>query len=404
VRLRTQYFLLRSGDLCHNMIVSNTKLREVRTAIERQCYGGEIILRGPSGSGKATVLEHACKELEYRIMKYTGVNGDLTEFFGSCLRLATTDPTQAVAFCPGADSLDFYCRHFDQFRNFPFCKVFSVPEDSMACYVALQKLPNTTCISFNAFSETALTRGLLRSVDSSRHELALSIFRGCAGDVRQARNQLYAAGVLVDHKENTMTIVRKRKQHVVVDKQIKESDAKDSNYSFYHILGKILYNKDGTVENVDKLANDPVMLGAGLSPVDWIQENVVDFVTDVDTLLPIYQTVTGVDAWMARGVETESVAIHLVFKATCIREPSQNVTTVKRGFRPFRKPSLYPCSARAMETRSQLGKLKDEGLLWVRPWSLQLSLMLLKSFHQNVIFHPNLESDPIEDCYMRQYD
>ena len=380
------------------MIVSSAKLKEVRIVLETICDGGEIILRGPCGSGKTTALQEACRDLGYRLMTYTGVNGDISDFMSSCSRLTARGTQKIIVYCPGADSLEYYCQNSDKLSLLPFVKVFTVQEGSMACYRATQRLPRATFVSFNSFSETALSKALLGSIDPSRVETARDILRSCGGDLRQAINQLHAAGIETDNKENTLSNVRKRKGPDANPKP--SSDTKDSMYSLYHILGKILYNKEGTIATVEKLVEDPIIVTAGFSPIDWIQENTVDFVSDMTSLKPIFETISTVDCWRYRTDELANIAVGVVFKTTCMR-PSETGITGKRGFKPFRKPSGRSYVNRALETKAMIEKLEDEQLSGrISPRLLHLLLKVYDTTRKRkeVIFQSHLESDPIEDC------
>ena len=383
------------------MIVSSIKVKEVRAALERFCDGGDIVLRGPCGSGKSTALEQACRDLGYRIMRYNGVNGKIVDFVGSCLRLAASGAQKIIVFCPGADSLEYYCLNVQELSRVPLCKVFSVQEGSIVCYRAQQILLHASFISFNAFSETALNKALLGSVELSRAAEAQDIIRSCAGDLRQALNQLHAAGIQTEGNENCLPSVRKRKSPGDLLKQSSDFDTKDSMFSFYHILGKILYNKAGTIGTVEKLIEDPVIATAGFSPIDWIQENVIDFVPDVESLVTIFETVCFVDSWRYRADELTDTAVSVVFSTCCVRS-SENGMGVKRSFKPFRKPGGYTCTNKALETRTRIvATFTKEGSCRIDPMLIHMRLQASGPMceNQNVIFPTDLESDPIEECY-----
>jgi hypothetical protein len=380
------------------MIVSTTKRREVLAALEQCVLGGDIVLRGPSGSGKTTALESACKDLNIRILRYKGIDGDISVFLGSALRALCSKRT--VIYCQGSDALAFYCRNpASTFTHLPICKVFSIDEGAPEYYTAIQKLPWAKFISFNAFSEYAITKQLIENVVPHRLWEAQSIIQGCGGDIRQAKNQLRSAGIFNEEKGQLVSVNRKRTKPAIQTEEVEIRDSmniesKDAMYSFFHILGKILYNKEGTIRNIDYLVDDPIITNAGYNTVDWIQENLIDFAVHVEELSSVYGTTSLVDSWRRKVFDCPSIATCLVFKSVCMRPLNNNVGN-KRGFKPLRKPSIYACNSRAHDTAMQISQQRKAGASW-------LTAALLPLFSQISIsaYFPTdmIDSDPIEDC------
>ena len=384
------------------MIVSSVKVRDVRNALERMGNCGEIILRGPSGCGKFSALQHACSELDIQISIYQGVDGYIEGFLGSCLRQFTTSGKRLVAFCPGVDCLEYYCKHFDTLSKLQICKVFSVQDGCMASYIAMQRLTSAILIPFNALSDIALGKNIMENVHPDNLSVVRNMITGSGGDIRQATNQLRSAG-LIDlsrkHIHEKPPRASKRSLHAegCSDTANRQCNPKDTMYSFFHILGKILYNKEGTIARVDDLIRDPIIENAGIVPIGWIHENVIDFASDIEELLPIMRNIIYVDSFGNVGEgDLACLSVGVVFKSVCLR-PMGDIPKPRRGFAPLRKPHLYECHRRAAEMILRLKQAGDRRLMDQRIHHLvEMASRLREPF--NPFSAIDIDLDPIEEC------
>ena len=247
------------------LIVSGQKLKQLRSVLEAK-QSVIIILKGPCGSGKATALAHVCSELGLELHTYA--EGDWAEFANRRIRANT------VLFGKGYLAISSFLKSI-QSIDWSKCGliVFSINEGSVSDFREVKKIPQPiTEIPFHAFSESALANLLHASAGISDTRLA-EIARASNGDARQALNQLDGKTILNEGK--------KRKRKVLKEQQLNEVKTKDTEFSFFHILGKVLYNKNGS----GTLHALPAITDSGFYAIETLHENILDFVNDVDDKL-----------------------------------------------------------------------------------------------------------------------
>ena len=336
-------------------IVSDQKLRQLRQVIETW-ISGLVILRGPCGSGKCVALRTVCAELNMNVYDATE-----SDFLSLATRLNAT--SNRVLFSKGSTDLK---EAFDHMKYFPnvIC-VFSLPESDFS----FKRMSSYIVINFNAFSDTAIRRLISTScIEGTSSAIVEDIVSASQGDARQALLQLELRGLLSAEPLLETKLKRKRKP-TGEEKQSSSTNGKDSEYSFFHIIGKILYNKPGTVALSDSLANQPMITDSGDMALLTLHENIPDFVTDISDLREIAETFSVVDClWhpsCSEGLETR-----MIFKAITVFNQSHGDITnrIAQGFNTFRRPQHKDAPHRR-ERNHQLLNLIREEVPWMSPES-----------------------------------
>lgn len=296
------------------LIVSGQKLKQLRLAIISD--GREVlILRGPCGSGKSTALLRICQQLEIPIHTYNSLYcGNFAEFVNRC---SVVCKKSCVVFGKGALDIDAFVRDFGS-SNIPnnVRIVFSTIEGSLTDHLSVQRIAcATSIIPFHAFSESALTK-LVDNVD---------VARNANGDARQA---VLTTG---DIKKRKRVAPKREASEHLIENSFHSPLGKDSEYSFFHIIGKVLYNK----KNVCGLADLPAIADSGKAcATQTLFENVVDFVPDVYVLERIFagfackDTLCSLDnGWLFSMIGIENKEPVKLGKFASFRKPRKVSTT-----------------------------------------------------------------------------
>jgi hypothetical protein len=215
---------------------------------------------------------------------------------------------------------------------------------------------------------------------------------------------------------------RKRTRHSVGPCSSAEL-GKDCQFSFFHILGKILYNKEGTNLIASSLADQPVISDAGFNPIMWLHENIPDFVEDIFTLERSLSAFSFSDS-VLRYLET-NVPNDFVFRTLTLSSRSGGSQIIIKGFSALRKPSFYDRNRSLMERSAFLARLplsstcRGTNISYVHKimertmgevpvdWPNESKMLVFKFFHPDqpiyeysgAHMNPNeLEDDPLEDC------
>lgn len=334
-------------------IVSDQKLRQLRQVIETW-ISGLVILRGPCGSGKSFALRTVCAELNMNV--YDAPESDYLS-----LAAKLNAATKRVLLSRGSTDLKEAFSHIKYFPNV-IC-VFSLPENDfsfkrISCYIV---------INFNAFSDTAIRRLISSSfIEGTPSEIVEDIVSASQGDARQALLQLELRGLLSAEPLVETKLKRKRKPQGVA-KQSTITNSKDSEYSFFHIIGKILYNKPETVALSDSLANQPMIEDSGDMALLTLHENIPDFVTDITALRDIAEAFSVVDCLWHPSC-SEGLQTRMIFKAITVLNQSNGDTTnrIAQGFNTFRRPQHKDAPQRRSRNHQLLSFIREE-VPWMNP-------------------------------------
>lgn len=348
------------------LIVSGQKLKQLRALVEAAPVGCSVLLlKGPSGSGKTEALNHVCAQLDLPIHSFTGAGSSFSDFVN---RLPSNGLT--VVLGKGAVEIGEVQKslaQIDPARNCLF--VFLVTEGSRSDFFAVKNFhPTPHVVQFSPFSETAILKLLSRYTLNAEDPRVVEIARNTNGDARQALNQLHACRLFCKPETGSSSPKRKRRKKDFPESPPDASiHGKDTEFSFFHIIGKILYNKEGVGEIAASLSEQPVIADSGPAAILTLHENIPDFTPNVTTLATLMHAFSFADLIRFSG-GTDN---RYLFTAIAQLNPHP---TKPGTFQSFRKSNLnYPKDERL----HRLTEVK-RALRWADWRSLGLLHVLLK--------------------------
>ena len=412
IRLGEISFCVEYHTIKEMLIVSDTKLRQVKDAIENW-ISGVIVLRGPSGSGKHTSLFHVCSELGMSAVSHCPEEG--YDFVSVALRLNSCASGKTLLMSRDSKILRVVVDNCGSFPN--VLPAFVMDEDDLS----YRNQSGILVISVNAFSDTAIRKLVGSMVDENFADVE-AVVAASGGDARQAIRELQIRGAYSEN-HSVVPLVPRRKRKKIEDITVHGVCGKDNSFSLFHTIGKILYNKKGAATDCDKLVAQPVVSGSGDVAILTIHENIPDFVYDIERLVRISQNFSFADTGFKTFATTESRDL-FVFKSIACLNTREEVIDAPNSFRAFRKSPLNECRNRQKVSMQHLSFLKEvrgdfrvlhllDVLLRatngieptnLRPVGKRAVFNLLHSADNTelvgepIVEPKELEDDPIEDC------
>ena len=335
------------------LIVSDQKVRQLREAVTNW-ISGIIILRGPNGCGKAFTLSHVCRELGLELYRDPGV-GSLADLAG---RLNDNSCTVSAVLCQDTPQLLLIHPLIAQFPKVLF--VFSIDENNFA----YKKIDSYLIINFNALSDLAITKLVTaRSPPDTDPVVVNDVVRTARGDARQALLQLEIRGMLVDEDETSKPKVKRKRKGETIGEEGAAESGKDSEFSFFHIIGKVLYNKEGTVQKCDSLCMQPVITDSGEMAIYTLYENIPDFVGDIAALDRILGMVSFVDTasrFDRVGPPDANLFNWLMFKSMTVLNQGNLEGRSAAGFSAFRRPVVRDLDFTRQARKDELTSARSE--------------------------------------------
>jgi len=323
-----------------------------------------------------------------------------------------------IALLKGTDTLREYCARLTEFSSLPIVVAFSLCESSREDHALLHQLPTYSMIPFNSFSIAAIIKLLKAHVKPENNWRIPAIAASCNGDARNALMELDAVGALSHVVRDPVKPSKRKRDEAVATATPSNDTGKDCQYSFFHILGKILYNKEGTLESAAALSQQPVIMDAGTGPLFWLQENIPDFVADVGTLSRCMSAIIFADTW---GHKIDNQYVFQALTYANLRGIGERMDNrLVKGFAALRKPVIYDHDRTRSERSLLLSKTscrwdsvslvdkimrQSHGVIPAN-WSIAAKRNVYRFFHINedcpagdTIIPLELDDDPIEDDY-----
>jgi hypothetical protein len=316
------------------LVVSGQKQKQVSSAIQS---GRGILLLGPSGSGKKFCVRQICDQLGIRMQEVDSLEMVARRIIG---------PVVLFAYESALEEYVQMGSPFWENRNGKIIPVISVSGE----YIAVSRIPpSMTVIRFHAFSDIAIDHLVRSSVPiSTSEDVIRGIVRRAEGDARKALNEIDVLGI------GGACIPRKRKRKNFNDESATIEPTSTQSLSFFHILGKLLYNKRGV--SPLQLSAEPIVDDSPV--IASIHENAPDFFTDISEYMQFMHTASFADTYMRRKFDSDRhTANYLVFAAVT---SSRSTETIPGGFKEFRKCSSVNSASRRGNNGSILLNIRTE--------------------------------------------
>ncbi|KAK8809746.1 hypothetical protein WA158_000689 [Blastocystis sp. Blastoise] len=317
------------------------------------------ILKGPSGTGKRTMLQSCCHDSHIYIHEYSNrklytyndnyIQGsssinDLYRFLisssTSLLVLFLLDELPATILAP----FSTFNKDIDAFRLilstyiqskplFPVVILWDTDEDSsgsnyMNLFRSLQNDGGIYICETKNVTEAKIKIALKRLIsfyprgDQSTLSSSIpSICTDCNGNLRSAANMLYL-------------------NYIHGGTQL---GATDSSYTAVHIYGKILHIKSDLPRESVSLSPDLLASIDITTAISWISTNIPFFSSDIDDISAVMEDLSMIDCLSHENGKSNSSSktICELERFICVNTCYRNNNHYIRGYRPLVSPSSY---------------------------------------------------------------
>lgn len=351
-----------------DLVIHNKKLKEVedwfKNYVARNSCNKYLILNGPCGCGKTTVLRVIAKQFNFSIVEWItpldrDYNSDLisddqnyqnaVEIFDQFLSRATRYPSLLSTmklklilvkdfpniFLQNSDTLHDIVRKFALINTCPI--VFVCNDDIIARNLfpeTLRKECNMQTINFNPVHCKAVIKAMQRILELERTTLPSNInldhiYQSSGGDLRSAILKLYFNIVKLDNETEK-------------DKVTTTCNEKDENVDLFKLLGRVLYSKRNSGPDGYKFEHDPndILDAVSIQPVTFVgflRENYISRFSDINSVSNAANKLSYADILLTQhNKETNMMGVAFAIRGLMVENNKP-----AKSFKPFVKPRFY---------------------------------------------------------------